>query len=173
MTDDYRFINYLTTELAKDRPALAALRRGLGQAPGSVPELLRYVVPFVGVDSTWWYERCVYMIGPLFALHPLNTDVGNMGGHLARLKSSDESANSALERRFTSLLAAHPEELDAHLRRTIAILKSKEVPVNWQQLFGDVLYWNWESGRDRVRRTWAGRFWSFSSTESTDVYEGE
>ena len=47
------FITYLE-ELRdrEDRGALAALRRGLGQPPGSAVEMYRYVVPWLPARTT-------------------------------------------------------------------------------------------------------------------------
>lgn len=172
MTEQHAFVTYLIQRLAGDRAALAALRRGLGQPPGSISEILPYVVPFVGDDPSWWYEKTIYTVASLFGLHPMHTGEGNMGDHLARLKSDKKPS---LERRFTSLLAAHPEELDVHLRRTISILKADDVAINWYQLFQDILWWGSETRRDRVRRNWARSFWRepISGFASDKQEEGE
>jgi CRISPR system Cascade subunit CasB len=39
-------------EKNKDRGALAALRKGLGKAPGSVPEMFEHVIPYMDRDAT-------------------------------------------------------------------------------------------------------------------------
>src|SRR5690554_6458706 len=140
MTEIHPFISYLTGTLAEDRGALAALRRGLGQPPGHAPEMLRFVVPFLSERPSRWEERTLYMIASLFALHPANTTTGNMGDHYAALRTPENEA--ALERRFTALLAAHPDELDVHLRQAVARLKSKELPVNWDRLLKDCRAWH-------------------------------
>ena len=45
MNYEHGFVTYLQSLAEKDdRGALAALRRGLGQSPGSVPDTFRYVV---------------------------------------------------------------------------------------------------------------------------------
>ncbi len=156
MEETHPFITYLTQTLVADRGALAALRRGLGQPPGFAPEMLRFVVPFLPERPSAWHERTLYMLASLFALHPAHTGEGNLGDHFARLKSED---NTALERRFTALLAAHPDELDIHLRRAVAMFKSKDIPVNWDQLLKDCLAWSHPERQARVRRRWAMRFW--------------
>jgi len=65
--------------------------------------------------------------------------------------------NTAVERRFTALLTAHPDDLPFFLRQAIGFLKSKEVPVDWHQLFVDMLAWGHPSGY--VQKQWARAFW--------------
>lgn len=164
------FIEHLC-ELADNRAALAVLRRGLGQPPGYVPEMLRYISPFVTDRTSRWEERALYLIASLFALHPTNTDEGNMGDHLARLKSKDDENDTALERRFTHLLSAHPDDLDVYLRQAVSILRAKEIPINWNQLLQDVRSWSHPDGRAQVRRRWARSFWGRRATEAEDQSE--
>jgi CRISPR system Cascade subunit CasB len=152
----YHFIDYLYTLAKKeDRGALATLRRGLGQPPGTVTEMFRYVIPHLPNDRR--QERACFLIAPLFALHPKIAESGNMGAHLARTRT--EAGEEALERRFTALLSAHADDLAEYLRQAVSFLKSKEeIPVNWNQLFWDIL--NWDDEDRRVQKEWARAFWS-------------
>jgi len=149
------FIEYLEG-LRDDRGALAALRRGLGQPPGTVADMYRYVVPWLPDDAPSWREAAHYLIAALFAYHPDAGGTGNMGRHFARTRDP-QGDNTAIERRFTVLLAAHPDDLDTYLRQAVSFLRSKEVPVDWNQLLTDVQAW----GRPdrRVQRRWARAFW--------------
>jgi CRISPR system Cascade subunit CasB len=156
-----RFIDRLK-QLAEgqERGALACLRRGLGQPPGTVADMYRYVEPFLGEQGSGarYKEAAFYLVAALFALHPKSTDDGNMGTHLAKTRT-DTGAN-ALERRFTALLAAHPDDLPEYLRQTVSFLKSKEQPVNWLRLIQDLQ--NWEKRDDpmySVQKRWAREFW--------------
>lgn len=167
MEDVHPFIRYLTETLAGDRGALAALRRGLGQPPGHAPEMLRFVVPYLPEQPSRWQERTLYMIASLFALHPANTPTGNMGDHYRALRTPENEA--ALERRFTALLAAHPDELDVHLRQAIAVLKSRDIPVNWDRLLRDCLAWGHPEGQANVRRRWAMRFWRAAQPTESEI----
>lgn len=155
------FIAYLQSLAEKqERGALAALRRGLGQPPGTVAETFRYVEPWLGEKRSPDREAAFYLVASLFALHPKTTHQGNMGAHLAQTRS--EGGEDALERRFTALLAAHPDDLPFYLRQAVSFLKSKEVPVNWNELLWDLQ--NWDEKRDDPRRSvqkkWASAFWS-------------
>ena len=167
MEKQYPFITYLEG-LRDDRAALAALRRGLGQPPCTVADMYRYVVPWVGTDAARWMEEAYYLVAALFAYHPLPGGIGNMGRHFARTRDP-ESSNTAIERRFTALLAAHPDDLDYYLRQAVSFLKSKEVPVHWHQLLSDLLAWGYP---DRyVQQQWARAFWGHPGREAQTTQE--
>lgn len=155
MTESNPFIAYLEA-LREDRGALAALRRGLGRPPGAVPAMYPYVVRWLPDGAKPWQEAPYYLIASLFAYHPQEGGRGNMGEHFARVRAPGGD-DTAIERRFTALLAAHPDDLDTYLRQAIGFLKAKEVPVNWRQLFSDLQGWGWESRA--VQKRWAASFW--------------
>jgi CRISPR system Cascade subunit CasB len=158
--ETHPFIRYLQN-LAKgqNRGALASLRRGLGQPPGTVADMCRYVEPFLGGDARY-KESAFYLVAALFALHPSSTEFGDMGKHMAATRT--ESGSDALERRFTALLATHSDDLPDYLRQAVSFLKSKDIPVNWNQLLRDLQGW---SHADRfVQKQWARSFWGGRQT---------
>ena len=139
-----------------NRGALSALRRALSGRPAEQLEVFRYIgwrlPPHPQAQDDY------ILIAAMFAYHPMSCDKGNMGAHFASLRAADEAKTKALERRFTVLLKAHPDELAYHLRTVISLLKSKDVPIYWTQLLYDVRYWG---HHDRfVQREWATAFWS-------------
>ena len=154
--EGHPFIRYLQ-KLAdgQERGALASLRRGLGQPPGTVADMYRYVEPFLGQERRGLRESAFYLVAALFALHPKSIEFGNMGVHMAKARS--EGGEDALERRFTALLAAHPDDLPDYLRQAVSFLKSKDVPINWNQLIWDLQKWNDEDRR--IQKEWARSFW--------------
>ena len=103
-------------------------------------------------------ESAFYLVAALFALHPQSTEFGNMGAHMAKTRT--ESGEDALERRFTALLSAHPDDLPDYLRQAISFLKSKEEPVNWTQLLWDLQSWDKrDDPKTSVQKKWARSFW--------------
>jgi CRISPR system Cascade subunit CasB len=163
-TKEHPFVTYLQ-EKAEDRAILAALRRGLGQPPGAAPAMFPYVVPFLGSEATRWQEEAYYLIASLFGLHPQLTAQGNMGTHFAELQRQFPN-RPTIERRFITLMAAHPDDLAFQLRQAVSLLKSHEKPINWHQLMYDVLSWNNPDSRTRVHRQWAAEFWRQSATSA-------
>jgi len=156
-------------ELAKneDRGALADLRRGLGKPPGSAPEMYRYVEPFLPSQRSSTQENAYYLVAALFGFHPLSTPNGNFGSHMAKTLS-DESAD-ALERRFTILLSSHFNDLSNYLRQAVSFLKSKDIPVNWNQLFWDLQ--KWDDEERKVQKKWANSFWNYARISEPQTAE--
>ena len=161
--DDRNFMRYLIGLREHDqRAALAALRRGLGKPPGSEPLAYPYVVPKLPDDLRCDDDEApYYLVGSLFALHPVDTTAGNMGNHLrdlARQTGADEPPPN-IERRFVLLLSSHPRDLYKLLQPAVNLLKAGNVPIHWFQLLRDLKYWQHSDSRSDVRREWATSFW--------------
>lgn len=167
------FVTYLETlAAADDRGALAALRRGLGRPPGTVPDMFPYVVRRLpdNVRPGSWEEHCYYLIAALFAYHPVGAPDGNLGSHFARaLDSHNPDRNEATERRFVALLTAHPDDLHFYLRQAISFLRSKdETSVNWHQLMWDLRDWGYAERRTATQKRWATQFWRRSANDDAE-----
>lgn len=169
-TSEHNFVTYLESlAQADDRGALAALRRGLGQPPGTVPDMFRYVIPRLPENAYpgSWTEKTYYLIASLFALHPKSAPEGNLGDHFAALRDPDPDKNAALERRFTAILNANPDDLPDYLRQAISFLRSKdETPVNWHELMWHLLQMGDPERADQIRKRWATAFWRNRSRET-------
>ncbi|MGH8629685.1 MAG: type I-E CRISPR-associated protein Cse2/CasB [Burkholderiales bacterium] len=154
------FIRFLYS-LKDDRAALAALRRGLGEEPGAVAEMGKYIYRFFpasGTDNPR-EERAYFLVASLFALHPEATERGNMGAHMRAIRRDEE--DTAVERRFSQLLSAHTNDLPDLLRQAVSLLKAKEQPVNWRELLSDVVYWG-----DKVQQRWARSYWGAAAPQN-------
>lgn len=174
-----RFVNALVElDRRQDRAALAALRRGLGKAPGEVVEACRYVDPWLGGQVTPWRDDAYYLVAALFAWHPLEwagdprspwrTNFGASFAALARASPSEGA-----ERRFVALLNCDGDSLPPHLRHAVGLLRAHGVAVDWVQLLRDVQ--RWDRDDRRVQRAWARAFWGRSEAgrEAADVAAGE
>jgi len=147
-----RFVVHLESLRAQEnRGALAALRRGLGSPPGVVPTMYPHILPWVPQNRQ--AEGTCYIVGSLFALHPEPGGKGNIGTAFAMVKEPSES----LGKRFVALLNCHRDDLPTHLRQSVGLLKSRDIPINWRQLLKDILYWDHESRF--VQQQWAREFW--------------
>jgi CRISPR system Cascade subunit CasB len=156
------FISYLEDLVRRqDRPAMAALQRGLGKPPGQALDMCRYVVPFLAVAVSRWREEVYYLVAALFAYWHQGRDglvtspPINLGASWAQMVTTDNE--DSLDRRFAALLKSHPDDLPVHLRQAVGLLKSNDIAVNWQQLLKDLL--NWDHQDQFVQRNWARSFW--------------
>ena len=172
-TEEWEFAAHLRSLLEQSRDgraAMASLRRGLGKPAGTVYEMDRYVMTKLPKQARQGQEDAYYLVAALFAHwhqgkdKALENPPANMGGSLRRLvehqvaAGADRSnADKTIERRLSAMLSAHPDELPEHLRRIVAILKAKDVPVNWAQLLHDLNCWERDSRS--VQHEWARRFW--------------
>jgi CRISPR system Cascade subunit CasB len=151
---EHAFISYLEKR-ADDRAMLAALRRGLGQEPGTVPTMYPYVVPFVHSRRD---EDNLYTIAALFALHPVSAVDGNMGSHLRQLaRQVNDDLDDATTRRFVQLLNQHRGNLDIPLRQHVNLLKANDIAINWHQLLADLF--RWDDVERPVQKWWASEYW--------------
>jgi CRISPR system Cascade subunit CasB len=148
----------------KKRAVLAELRRGLTDFPRLSPYLHPHLQPILPDDVKWWQKQTYYLIAALFALHPKFPEredrYTNLGDHFAAAREDESDKNTALERRFSLLLTAHPEDLYYHLRQAISYLKSKDenILINWPQLIRDVDNWYYDDSRAKVQEKWAAQF---------------
>lgn len=173
------FIRYLDS-LAEgnNRGALADLRRGLTGNPGSTPAMFQYVTKWIPVSiRNTWQEKVFYMISALYAYYQsgaagkvLRATKGNFGSHCRSLVQK-EKQSASFEKRFMSLLKAHPEDLHILLRQVVSLLKGAEIPINWNQLFYDLQHWNSES--QYVQRQWANSYWPYAETETNNLSQNQ
>lgn len=152
----------------RDRGALADLRRGLGKPPGATMEMHSYVVPFTR-ELSRPQEDAFYMVAALFGLYPRESwrrgekeMFSNLGASLKVLKKD----SGGVERRFVALLNCRAEDLPAHLRQVVGLLKTNDLPVDWAQLLRDVIRWDYDQD---VQRNWARAFWAADPKPETDA----
>jgi CRISPR system Cascade subunit CasB len=143
-----------------------------------MPEMDRYVVPWLPGDQPGRDDEAYYMVAALFAAwHQgrgmLETFEGNLGRSLRSIADRVPGHAAGLERRVTGverrvigLLAAHREELPTHLRHAISLLRTHSVPVDWIRLLADLPRWDHP---DRiVQRRWARDFWRIDATSEPE-----
>ena len=104
-------------------------------------------------------------IAGLFATHPQETNVGNLGDTCKAIEQKrgdsrdDGGKMSPMERRFQQVLTAERgSELHGRVLRMVLMAKSQGIPVNYGQLATDIKFWT-----DRTKTQWASAFWSQNS----------
>ncbi|MGQ9706884.1 MAG: type I-E CRISPR-associated protein Cse2/CasB [bacterium] len=161
------FIEYLEELLKSDnRGALSALRRGLSAPPGTVPYTYPYVIPYLPEDVPPDSKRAIpyFLVASLFALYFTgkgkeqisSKEVFNLGVAFRKAKG-ETSKEDSIDSRFTALLNSHYDDLPNHLRHAVSFLRSKEIPLNWNELLSHIKNWNHP---DRwVQKKLARGFW--------------
>jgi len=123
------------------------------------------LAPFGGIGEEY-SAQVAQAIAGMFAHHPLTTETGNFGDTCRRLMNDDERTEylqegklGSMTRRFQHLLAASRDEVCKRVARLVLYAKSNEVPVNYEQLYNDLLFWS-----DSVRVRWAKSYWQAEET---------
>ena len=144
------FLNYLR-RLKNDRGAMADLRRALNpvQRHRAWPMLAR----FGGIDDARFET-----VAGLFAYHPEEARDGNLGTTCRRLSGE----HNTFEGRFRRLLSCDRDDICEHIRPVVLAAGSKGIPVNYEELLADLIYWS-----DAVKVRWAVEFWGSAAEEKT------
>ncbi len=129
--------------LKNDRGAMANLRGAV--KPAQRHRAWPLLGPVGGIGNPR-YET----VSGLYAYHPDETLMGNLGTTCRRLSGEHNSFDG----RFRRFLTCDREEICERLVPVILAAKTKGVPVNYEQLFVDLCYWS-----DQVKERWAREYW--------------
>lgn len=162
---------------ARTGAELAVLRRGVGQEPGTVPEMWRFhhvtvsdSVADTGVPSARLAAEHTSLT--LFAVHQqsqrktMHQEGTGLGTALKLLRQSEQYKNNpdALNARVNALATSGDvTELAHHLRGLITLLRGIGQPLDYTRLFYDVLGWHTPEGQARVRRRWGAQYYDWTS----------
>jgi len=169
MSHEQPFVDYLSRLAERDRGAMAALRRGLRRPPGQEPAMYPYVIPWLHDGLYPWTRDVHFIVASLFASHPQagGGSRGNMGAHWHTLVQ----VKQVPERRFVALLRTGPDRLPTRLRENVNLLRANKVPVNWHQLYHDLIRWTHPARY--IQSEWAIGFWGQSQIPNQSQSQGE
>ena len=164
-----RFFEHLKRLRARDRGALAILRRSLSFAPGAFPPAYAYVERFVGADrkATDPFRLALYLVAGLYALHP-ETGENTLAVGLAELMLRRNSGS--IEGRFLALLEADAENVAEYLRHSVTLFAADNLGIDYAVLLSDLSAWlNPYAGekRDQIRQKWARDFYGTLARHET------
>lgn len=159
---------------------LAALRKGAGREPGTVPALWEHHVedpwpPGVregGPPSPRFVAEHHALV--LFGFHqqsqgnPVHRRDASLGKTLKRLHAGGRFSEEAVDRRFLSAIVSDEvDDVAYYLRGLIMQLRSLDVvpPIDYSQLVDDLARWASPASRDRVRRRWGLDYHAFDRDE--------
>ena len=171
-----------STNYSATRATLARLRRGIGRAPGSLPEIWEATLAGLPEEllsknsSPTMGEWAVHTALTLFALHqqgkdlqtkPMSCDNAPLGLAIRRLVKSDDD-ESRIKRRFDAAATSdNLEEFSHHLRGLVQLLKAEDIPLDYPALTRDLYWFQIPETRDSVRLCWGQDFYRYSNTEET------
>lgn len=173
---------YETKNESAARATLAKLRRGIGKAPGSMPEL--WDATLDGLPETLIGkgngptrgEWAVHTALTLYALHQqgkdlkgqcMSSDGEYLGVSVRKLIQNDED-EQRIKRRFDAAATSDSlEEFSHHLRGLIQLLKTKDIPLDYPALAKDLYWFQFPAARDSVRLRWGRDFYRIRKNEET------
>jgi CRISPR type I-E-associated protein CasB/Cse2 len=158
------FLVKLADPKAKDRGALAALRRSLQDPRGVAASACPYVMPFLPETADQFEERMFFLVGALFTLHPEHQQGVSLGHIFRRINDATTEGrhgkdNPSTRARFVALLDAHADGVADHVRHAVSLARasSNNIALDWDRLLRDLRRWR---DPERSVQHWLARdFW--------------
>jgi CRISPR system Cascade subunit CasB len=163
--ENRKFIDYLySLHQNENRAVLSALKKGIQFEPGECVDMYPYVLPWIKNRENEWYGNVYFIIAALFAMFPTEPGEGNIGDTFYNLlEKRKEKTSESLVNRFAAMLRCHRDDLYIQLRQIISLISSEKIPIDWNQLFMDLKYW--DSSKRPPYRQWANSFWKYKKDE--------
>lgn len=172
-------VMFLLSQAGSNKKLLAELRRGIGKAPGEVPQLWGYYLEsmpeeFYGTSAPSRAEWAVYAALTLFALHQQGKDPeaspmhepGQTFGKAFSQLVTDASERERVTRRFHILATASSiEELFHYLRSTVQIMRGANIRLDYAKLAGDIYCFQFPESRSIVQLRWGQDFYRMKLEE--------
>ena len=163
------------------RADLANLRRGVGKKPGDMPELWGLLfrdLPEELMSKTGEPTRAEWAVSGALTCYALHQQGASRNAHaegqrlglaIRRLAGNDEEAMKAVQRRFNAFATARDmPECMHHLRGLVQLLCSKDIPLDYVELAGDLYEFQTPDGAARVRLRWGQDFYRVSFRDDND-----
>lgn len=168
---------------ATDGAALAALRRGIGREPGTVPQMWPYYTTLTADGRVTPALAAEHVALTLFAVHQqskaqlMHRDGVGLGTALGNLRADPQRSQDALDRRFSAgATASSTSELELHLRGLVALLrqsaKAGGQPLDYTELMRDLVAWQRPDGAARIRRKWGAQYFAPTRSEAPGGDDG-
>ncbi|WP_250292177.1 type I-E CRISPR-associated protein Cse2/CasB [Frankia sp. CiP1_Cm_nod1] len=148
-----------------DGADLAALRRGIGREPGSVPAMWRYYTTLDREGRLTARLRAEHVALTLYAVHqqslpsPAHRAGTGLGTAVLALRNSDRFSPDAVDRRFNAAATATSlDEAAYHLRGLVRQLRHIPQSLDYNQLQQDLINWQHPDRVGQVRRRWGGQY---------------
>ena len=168
---------------AAARATLAKLRRGVGKAPGGMPELWGITLDGLPealsgkTDAPSRGEWAVHTALTLFALHQQGKDLKKQcmskdgepfGAAVRRLITNDDDEKRVKRRFDAAATSGSLEEFSHHLRGLVQLLKAQDLPMDYPALAEDLCWFQIPDARDSVRLRWGRDFYGARKKEENE-----
>lgn len=170
------------------KAVLADLRKGVGRAPGEIPELWGVFLQnmpeafYSTSRKPTWAEWAVYTALTLFAVHqqghdpnsdPMNRAGVSFGSAVGQLVKSEDDEARIIRRFNTAATSSDIAEAAYHLRTLVQLLRGEGIPLDYPALARDLyLYQNSEMAPS-VRLQWGRDFYRVINKQLTNAEEGK
>lgn len=156
------------------RAELASMRRGIGRAPGEIPELWGTLLdgfPEEMMSQTGEPTRAEWAVTialTMFALHqqgksisesPMHADGVPLGCAVRKLVKNEEDFERIRRRFNTFATAADMHECAYYLRGLVQLLRAEDIALDYPALACDLFYYQTDDGARRVRLRWGQDFY--------------
>lgn len=172
----------LLLQSKENTKALAELRRGIGKAPGEIPQLWGYYLEsmpeeFYGDDEPSRAEWAVYIALTLFALHQQGKDTQtnsmykegqSFGKAISCLVHGANDQERVLRRFNTIATASSVEELFHYMRSAVQLLRGESIGLDYAKLAADIYCFQFPELMSNVRLRWGQDFYGNIRNENTD-----
>lgn len=166
------------------RAALANLRRGIGHAPGELPQLWGEFLADMpeelqGERAASFAEWAVYTAVTMFALHQqgkdrkgeaMNREGVSVGAAANQLIASEDDRERVARRFYPVATAADMTEMAYHLRGLISLFRANGIALDYPMLAGDLFLLQSQNYADSVKMRW-GRDFCRYRTQTSDTPE--
>lgn len=175
-------IKKLLLQSKENKKALAELRRGIGKAPGEIPQLWGYYLEsmpeeFYGDTEPSRAEWAVYAALTLFSLHqqgkdpqinPMQEEGQSLGSALSCLVQEADDRERIARRFNTIATASSVEGLFHYMKSAIQMLREKNIGLDYAKLAGDIYCFQFPQMISNVRLRWGQDFYRKKLDKDTD-----
>ena len=172
------------------KAVLAALRKGLGHAPGEIPEVLGLILEDMpesfmskGTKPTDEEWAC-YTALTLFAMHQQGNEIKTRSMHTEKPISigsamsmyaavlSDANAKKRMAVKLKALSTSKDAgELSYHLKSVIQLLKTEGIALNYSRLASDIYEFQFPDARSGICLKWGQDFYRSVKNETDEKEE--
>jgi len=154
---------------------LAALRRGIGREPGSVPEMWPYYTTLTENGAITQRLRAEHLALTLFAVHqqsqsqPVHRERVGLGTAVLALRRSERFSPDAVDRRFgAAATATSLNEVAHHVRGLLTQIRGlpSQPGLDYARLFDDLRSWQSPEWCSAVRRRWGAQYFVWTPESS-------